>query len=130
METNEEGTVGNLWEDVKRIGFIPVPWVKYTLTADKLLLSKGLLTSTYDETRLFRVLDVTLTRSFGQKLFGTGTIIIKTSEETLVLQSVKNSFTVKDLISDVANKNRKLNRSYREVGMNTDSDFDDFNDDN
>lgn len=111
-----------LWEDCKHIGFIPIPWVKYSLTLDKVLLTKGLLSTTYDETRLFRVLDVTLTRTLSQKIFGIGTVIVKTSEETLVLQGVKDSLKVKDLISDTANKNRKANRSYREVGMNNDSD--------
>ena len=124
VEEVNAGTEANevLWEDCKHIGCIPIPWVKYSLTLDKVLLTKGLLSTTYDETRLFRVLDVTLTRTLSQKIFGIGTIIVKTSEETLVLQGVRDSLKVKDLISDTANKNRKANRSYREVGVNNDSD--------
>lgn len=126
---SEENVV--IWKDVKHVMGIGIPWVKYSLTSDKLLLEKGLLSTTYDETRLFRVMDVTLTRTLMDKLLGVGTVTVSTSEgEDVVLLGVKDSLAVKERISKVENENRRNNRAnYREVGMFNDvEDDEDFND--
>ncbi|MDR1061938.1 MAG: PH domain-containing protein, partial [Clostridiales bacterium] len=64
-----------MWKDRKRTLFgLPWSFTKYSLTEEKLYLSRGFFTSTEDEIRLYRVLDLTLRRTLGEKLWGLGTI--------------------------------------------------------
>jgi len=68
-------TVNYTWQDRKRIIFgLPWSFTKYYLTEDKLLIRKGFLNTQEEEVRLYRIMDVTLKRSFGERLFGLGTI--------------------------------------------------------
>ena len=60
-----------IWKDRKRTFLgLPLSFTKYRMDADKLYIETGFFNSTEDEVRLYRITDVTLKRSFGQKLFG------------------------------------------------------------
>ena len=66
---------GLVWKDRKRILFgLPWTFTTYKLTEEKLLVSKGLFSTTEEEVRLYRILDLTHKRKLWQKLFGLGTI--------------------------------------------------------
>ena len=66
MEQNEI-----IWSDRKRTIFgLPLSFTKYSLTNDRLFIQTGLFTTVEDEVRLYRIMDVKLTRTLGQKLFG------------------------------------------------------------
>ena len=58
-----------VWEDRKR-NFLGLPWTftKYTLTPERLFINTGFLNSREDEVRLYRITDMTLTRSLWQKI--------------------------------------------------------------
>ena len=64
-----------IWSDRKRI-FCGLPWTftTYTLTSDRLFIETGVLGKHEDEVRLYRILDISLSRSFSQRIFGLGTI--------------------------------------------------------
>lgn len=83
---------------------VPLIWIvwvwlqtraeSFTLTTERLRLKKGVLNQVFDEVELYRVKDVTLTRSMVQRMFGLGTVIMKTSDqgqETVCIDSVRNS---------------------------------------
>jgi len=119
-----------LWTDKKRTLFgLPLSFTRYTLKEDRLFIETGFLTSREDEVRLYRILDVQLVRTLGQKIFGVGTIYVKSADKTLgdfEIKNIKNPKDVKELLSEVVEKQRQMNRvSNREL-----LDYDDDDDNN
>lgn len=121
-----------LWQDKKRWLFFGLPWTftKYTVLDEKILIDSGLLTSKQDEIRLYRVIDITLTRTLFQKLFKLGTITCNTSDKTCPILEFKNipsSMQVKELLSQAVEEERVKKRVLsREVMHDS---FDDDDDD-
>ena len=69
---NEGGnSMRTIWSSRKRILFfgLPLSFTKYTLTDEKFIINSGFLTSTEDEIRLYRIVDLSLKRGLGQKIF-------------------------------------------------------------
>lgn len=103
-----------LWKDRKRTLFgLPLSFTKYTLTEDKLIIERGFLSKVEEEIRLYRIMDFTLRRSLGERIFRLGTIHCcsadKSTPEFDILR-IKNSQAVKDLISDTVEKCRVKNK--------------------
>ena len=120
------------WKDRKRLIFgLPWSFTRYRLTDDKLIVSTGLLSINEEEIRLYRIMDVTLKRSLGERLWGLGTIHICSSDKTtpeLDIKRVRQSADVKEMLSDMVEAARKKNRvSAREFmsGDDIDEDMDD-----
>jgi uncharacterized membrane protein YdbT with pleckstrin-like domain len=92
-----------LWRDRKRTIFgLPLSFTTYRLTEDRLFIETGFLNKHEDEIRLYRVLDVSLNRPLGQRLFGVGTVRCATSDQsmgTFDLGPVKRPKDVKELLS-------------------------------
>lgn len=66
-----------IWTDKKRTLFgLPLSFTRYILTEKKFITRKGFLSITEDEIELYRVVDKSLRLSFGQRLFGCGTVVI------------------------------------------------------
>jgi uncharacterized membrane protein YdbT with pleckstrin-like domain len=66
----------------------------FTLTTERLRLKKGVLNQVFDEVELYRVKDVTLSRSVVQRMFGLGTVTLQTSDqgqENICIDSVHSS---------------------------------------
>ncbi|XME03166.1 PH domain-containing protein [Lachnospiraceae bacterium C1.1] len=119
-----------LWSDKKRTLFgLPLSFTKYTLSDDRLFINTGLFTSVENEVRLYRVLDVKLIRTLGQKMFGLGTIHICSADKTMGdfdLKNVKNPHEVKELLSENVEKQRQANRVMnREMMSDSDTENDD-----
>lgn len=111
-----------LWKDRKRT-FLGLPWsfTKYKVDEDRLYLETGFFNSTEDEVRLYRITDVTLRRSFGQKLLGIGTIHCDSSDVTMQnfdIKNVKKPKKVKELLSRLVNESRLRNRVYTSERIN------------
>ena len=90
-----------LWSDRKRYFGLPISFTKYEVSEDRLFMTTGFLNLKYEEILLYRVRDLELSRSFGQRLFGVGTIKVCSSDKThpeLYIQSVKDPAAVKELI--------------------------------
>lgn len=106
-----------IWKDRKRIIFgLPWSFTRYGLTQDKLIIDTGFLNRCEDEIRLYRIMDVTLKRSFWERLFGLGTIHCCTGDKTspeIDLKHIKNSRDVKNMLSDMIEKER----SERRIGV-------------
>ena len=81
---------------------LPFTFTKYTLTNRKILINSGFFTSREDEILLYRVLDMTLSRTLIQKLFGLGTVVVEAQDKfqpTLVVKNIRNSQQFKDNLS-------------------------------
>ena len=108
---------GYIWRDRKRI-FFGLPWTftVYTLTEDRLIVKTGIFNTSEDEIRLYRVLDVTLKRSFWERLFGLGTLHLCTADKSapeMDVFHIKNPREVRTLLSDKVEEER----SARYVGV-------------
>ena len=122
-----------VWTDRKRILFgLPWTFTKYTLTREKLLVETGILNKDQEEIRLYRIMDLTLRRTFWQRLFGLGTIHCCTADKTapeLDIQWIPDSANVKELLSDLVEAERMEKRvSSREFFSDSDGDLDDDGD--
>ena len=90
-----------IWTDRKRYFGLPISFTKYSLSEDRLFRETGLLNLNEEEVLLYRVRDVSLSRSLWQRIFGVGTITVHSSDKTsptLEVINVKDSKSVKELI--------------------------------
>ena len=90
-----------LWKDRKRRLGMPLSFTRYRLSEDRLFCEKGFLNLKSDEVLLYRVQDLELTMTLGQRLFGVGTVCVHSTDKSiphLDLKNVKNPREVKELI--------------------------------
>ena len=119
-----------LWNDRKRIIFgLPWTFTKYKLTEEKLIIQTGFFNIKQEEIRLYRILDITLNRKFGQRIFGLGTIHCCSADKSTPefdIKNIKKSEAVKELLSDNVEQERQRKRvSGREYMHSDDDDMDD-----
>ena len=103
-----------VWQDRRRI-WCGLPWTftKYELSREKLVIKSGLFTQNQDEVRLYRILDLSLTRSLGQRIFGLGTIRCNSVDKTMKnfeIKNIKDSENVKNRLSDLIEEARQRGR--------------------
>ena len=119
------------WKDRKRILGMPITFTRYRLSEDRLFCEKGFLNIKQDEVLLYRVRDLQLTMSLGQRIFGVGTICVISSDKSaphLDLVNVKNPRNVKEMIhrSVEAAKDSRRMRTMEIMGSDMSEDhFDD-----
>lgn len=104
-----------LWHDRKRICGMPITFTRYSMSEDRFFLEKGLLNMRQDEILLYRVRDISLQITLWQRIFGVGTIILKSADETLptlCVESVKNPRVVKEQLHNAVEE-MKLARRMR-----------------
>ena len=90
-----------IWKDRKRILGMPITFTRYRLSEDRLFCEKGFLNIKQDEVLLYRVRDLQLNMSLGQRIFGVGSICVVSSDKSvphLDLVNVKDPRAVKELI--------------------------------
>lgn len=98
-----------LWMGRKCWLWFPLSFTKYELTKERLFSQHGLFSTHYDELLLYRVTDICLTRSLGQKICGTGTITLTCKGDAQRVVSIRN---IKDSVA-VKNKLSKMIESIR-----------------
>lgn len=116
-----------IWKDRKRIIFgLPWTFTVYKLTKEKLLIETGFLSKKEEEVRLYRIMDLTLMRPLRERLWGLGSIHCCTADRSTPefdIRRVKNSGTVKNLLSDLVEQQRQEKRvSAREYMSEDDHD--------
>ena len=90
-----------IWKDRKRFLGMPLSFTRYALSEDRLFLSVGFFSIKDEEVLLYRIRDISSTRTLWQRLFGVGTITVASSDKsmpTLVLKNVKKPMEVKELL--------------------------------
>ena len=99
-----------VWKDRKRTLFgLPLSFTVYRLTEDRLLVQSGILNLNEEEIRLYRIMDITLKRSLGQRIFNLGTIHCCSSDKTspeFDIKSIKNPIEVKEMLSRMIEEER------------------------
>lgn len=100
---------------------------KIHLYVGKIYCKTGVFSKKEEEIRLYRIMDLTLERSFVQRLFGLGTITCDTVDKStpkLCIKNVKASRRVKELISEAVEKERVKKRVSSREYMTVDDDCD------
>lgn len=119
-----------LWSDRKRTLFgLPLSFTKYSLDEERLYIETGFLSTTSDEVRLYRIMDLSLKKSLGQRIFGVGDIEVHSSDKTLkdfVIKSVKEPGRVKELLSEHVEIQRDKKRVYGREMMTDQDDIEDY----
>lgn len=103
-----------IWKDRKRpfLG-LPLSFTKYELTAQKLLINRGLFTVEEEEVRLYRFIDVTFKQTLGQRIFGVGDLVCDTNDRSggnFVIESIKKPRQVKEILSEAVEAERDRKR--------------------
>lgn len=112
------------WYERKRL-WCRLPWTftKYGMSEDRIFVETGLFNTVEYEVRLYRVINVSLKKSFIQKLFGLGTIHIDSNDKDLKcfdLINIPNCDNVKENISNKVEEERKRNRVTSREYMSSD----------
>lgn len=115
-----------LWQERKR-NALGLPWTftKYLLTEDRLFVNTGFFKTVENEVRLYRILDLSLSRTLTQKIFGIGTIQVSSADKTLgnfEIKNIKNANEVKEQLSQLVEENREKKRVTNREFMGDDLD--------
>ncbi len=113
-----------LWQDRKRpfLG-LPLSFTKYMLNEKCLYIKTGVFNTVEDEIRLYRIIDVTLRRSLGQRILGIGTIRCHSSDESMKefdIKHIKKPAQTKALLSDLVEEERLRNRVFSRESLDVD----------
>ena len=106
-----------IWKDRKRFCGLPLSFTRYYLIKNqdkwfKTFRDVGLFSTHIEEVNLYRMYDISLSQSFTDKIFGTGTVVLYSNDERqpqLILKNIKNPFQVRDMFSQLIEEERKLN---------------------
>ena len=120
-----------LWKDRKRILGMPLTFTKYSLSEDRIFLQTGLLNLEEEEILLYRVRDLSVKRSLGQRMFGVGSVLVHSSDKSmphLLIKNVRHPGAVKEQIHQQVEKMKIARRMHLGELMHdddcSDADFD------
>ena len=118
-----------LWQARKR-NALGLPWTftKYAFSEDRLFITTGFLKTVENEVRLYRVMDLSHTRTLLQKIFGLGSIKITSAAKTLgtfELINIRDSAKVKEqlsqLVEECRDKKKVTGREFMDDDENIES---------
>ena len=126
QENNKMKETTVVWAERKRL-WCGLPWTftSYKLTEDRLFIKRGFMNLREDEVRLYRIRDLVLYRSLLQRLFGLGTIEVKSSDSSMSdfrLENIKNSTAVKEQLSVLVEEERQRKKVSSREFMSMDED--------
>jgi len=119
-----------VWRERKRTIFgLPLSFTVYKLDDEKLYIETGFLSKKEEEVRLYRIMDLTLNMPLSQRIFGLGTIHCCTADKSTPefdIKNIKNAREVKNMLSDMVEKQREAKRVSSREYMSEDFDHDEF----
>ncbi len=102
---------------------LPFTFTKYTINERVITINSGLLSTTENDCYLYKVQDVELRTSLGERIFGLGTVACYTGDNThpqLYLEHIKNAKEVKNYILRVSEEARRKRRTLNTLSINAD----------
>lgn len=110
MENNTE----KIWKERKR-NALGLPWTftTYALTEDRLFIKTGFFKTVEHEVRLYRILDLSMSKTLLQKIFRIGTVQVYSGDKTqgdFELKNIRNPEEVKEKLSRLVEENRDKKR--------------------
>jgi uncharacterized membrane protein YdbT with pleckstrin-like domain len=98
-----------VWQDYKRIFKIPWKFTKYTLTNKRIFVEQGILKYRCDEIKLFRICDISITRTVIERICSTGTVVVKSSDKSapnMKIGSVFDSAKIRQAVTSLVDQDR------------------------
>lgn len=109
-------------------GGLPFTFTVYTVKEDMITIQEGFLNKRENDCYMYKVQDVELIRSFGERIFGLGTVKCYTGDTTdreLLLVHVKNSRAIKEFILGASEEARMKRRTMNMLNIGA-GDIDDL----
>ena len=106
---------------------LPFTFTKYTVTDEVITINDGLLNTKENDCYLYKVQDVELQVSLGERIFGLGTVACYTGDNTypqLFLTHIRNAREIKNYILKAAEEARRKRRTLNTLNINA-SDIED-----
>lgn len=111
---------------------LPFTFTKYTVEDDVITINSGLLHTHENDCYMYKVQDVELETSLGERIFGLGTVVCYTGDTThpkLLLEHIKNAKVIKDYILKESEEARRKRRTLNTLDIGSGAaDLDDPND--
>ncbi len=125
-------TEGYEYVERKRWVLFGLPWTftVYRLKDDMLNIKKGFFKIVQDDCYMYKIVDVKLTRTLGERIFGLGTITCYTGDTTdkeLVLNHIKKSEEIKNYLLKTSEEARIKRRTVNMLDIGA-GDMDDIDD--
>ena len=103
---------------------MPISFTKYSLVSStewtKIFIKSGFLFTTEEEINLYRIYDISISSTLGEKLFGVGTITLYSKDEStpvMQLLHIKNAREVRNLLANKIEE-EKMKRGFRVAEFN------------
>ena len=122
-----------LWHQRKRNWCrTPFTFTTYTLTDEEMSVKTGVFNQHFNLIKLFRIVDISIERSFVQRLFGMSTLVLATRDQSsgdgdVTLRNIVDGFRVRETIQEAVDAARRANgMTAREFigGVDVDADGD------
>ncbi len=102
-----------LWKDKKRYLGLPISFTTYSFDHNRFYCKRGLFNTVEEEILLYRVLDISIKRTIGQKIFRVGSIYIDTADQSspkVEIKNIKDSERVRKALSTIVENERDEKR--------------------
>lgn len=114
------------FREKKRWTFLGLPFTftTYMVKDEMITVEEGFLSKRENDCYMYKVQDVELIRSFGERIFGLGTVKCYTGDTTdpeLLLVHIKNAKAVKDFILEASEEARLKRRTMNMLNIGADS---------
>lgn len=104
------------WQDRKRYYGLPLSFEVYALSRDRLSVTCGFLRQSCREFLLYRIRDISLSRSLVQWVFGVGSLRITISDgRVITLENIRHPFLVKELLHQNVEQEKERRRFWRPI---------------
>lgn len=104
-----------LWKQRKRNWCrTPFTFTVYTLTDKEMSIKTGILNEKFNLIKLFRIVDISVERSFLQRLFGMSMLVLDTRDQSsgngvVELRNIVHGFEVRQALQEAVDASRKEN---------------------
>ena len=125
MQDTEEKEEAREYVERRRLLFfgLPFTFTKYTVNERVITINAGLLNTTENDCYLYKVQDVELKTSLGERIFGLGTVACYTGDNThpqLYLEHIKNAKEIKNYILRASEEARRKRRTLNTLNIDAD----------
>ena len=119
------------FREKKRWGFfgLPFTFTTYVVTEELITVEEGFINKRENDCYIYKVQDVELIRTLGERMFGLGTVICYTGDVTtpeLRLTHIKHSREVKNYILKASEIARMKRRTLNTLDIGAGADIDDL----